>query len=232
MCPFPQGLVRSPHEGRGPCIATPRHGAWRRSVLVTAVPCPGYVSPSAQGSCTRRPVGPTTSMSPTSRPMAEPRFEIAQQLKARGPTTSPHALSRGKVDLSTKATSTRPRKHKGGDTARWAAPDDEHVKAGQPPCSFRLFGSTVRSSHPWRNECRQDAAGDRNRFAQQLFSSLPKRYDKLAEVLSMGQNGRWRRAMVDHIAPTSPSGCWTWHRGPPVLPCSWRRAHLTLSAWI
>ena len=49
-----------------------------------------------------------------------------------------------------------------------------------------------------------NVAADRNRFAQQLFSSLPKRYDQLAEVLSMGQNGRWRRAMVDHIAPTSP----------------------------
>jgi demethylmenaquinone methyltransferase/2-methoxy-6-polyprenyl-1,4-benzoquinol methylase len=50
-----------------------------------------------------------------------------------------------------------------------------------------------------------ETAGDRNRFAQQLFSPLPKRYDQLAEVLSMGQNGRWRRAMVDHIAPRSPS---------------------------
>ena len=50
-----------------------------------------------------------------------------------------------------------------------------------------------------------DVAGDRNRFAQQLFASLPKRYDQLAEVLSMGQNGRWRRAMVDHIAPTPPA---------------------------
>ena len=51
----------------------------------------------------------------------------------------------------------------------------------------------------------KDSAGDRNRFAQQLFSSLPKRYDKLAEVLSMGQNKRWRAAMVDHIVPTSPA---------------------------
>jgi demethylmenaquinone methyltransferase/2-methoxy-6-polyprenyl-1,4-benzoquinol methylase len=50
-----------------------------------------------------------------------------------------------------------------------------------------------------------DHAGDRNRFAQELFSSLPKRYDQLAEVLSMGQNRRWRRAMVDHIAPSSPA---------------------------
>jgi demethylmenaquinone methyltransferase / 2-methoxy-6-polyprenyl-1,4-benzoquinol methylase len=46
--------------------------------------------------------------------------------------------------------------------------------------------------------------GDPNRFAQELFTSLPTRYDRLAEVLSMGQNGRWRRAMVDHIVPSSP----------------------------
>jgi demethylmenaquinone methyltransferase / 2-methoxy-6-polyprenyl-1,4-benzoquinol methylase len=49
-----------------------------------------------------------------------------------------------------------------------------------------------------------EITGDRNRFAQQLFASLPRRYDQLAEILSMGQNGRWRRAMVDHIVPTSP----------------------------
>ena len=36
------------------------------------------------------------------------------------------------------------------------------------------------------------------------LTSLPQRYDRLAEVLSMGQNGRWRRAMVDRIVPTSP----------------------------
>ena len=48
------------------------------------------------------------------------------------------------------------------------------------------------------------ATGDRNRFAQQLFAPLPGRYDRLAEVLSLGQNGRWRRAMVDHIVPTAP----------------------------
>src|ERR1700733_15962884 len=46
--------------------------------------------------------------------------------------------------------------------------------------------------------------GDRNRFAQQLFTSLPQRYDRLAEVLSMGQNGRWRRAMIDRVVPGSP----------------------------
>jgi demethylmenaquinone methyltransferase / 2-methoxy-6-polyprenyl-1,4-benzoquinol methylase len=43
-----------------------------------------------------------------------------------------------------------------------------------------------------------------NRFAQRLFAPLPQRYDRLAELLSMGQNGRWRRAMVDHIVPDRP----------------------------
>jgi len=46
--------------------------------------------------------------------------------------------------------------------------------------------------------------GDTNRFAQTLFTPLPGRYDRLAELLSMGQNGRWRRAMVDHIVPDHP----------------------------
>ncbi len=43
-----------------------------------------------------------------------------------------------------------------------------------------------------------------NRFAQQLFTPLPARYDRLAEVLSMGQNGRWRKAMVDRIVVDRP----------------------------
>src|SRR5450631_3135090 len=46
--------------------------------------------------------------------------------------------------------------------------------------------------------------GATNRFAQKLFTPLPERYDRLAELLSMGQNGRWRRAMVDHIVPDRP----------------------------
>lgn len=45
-------------------------------------------------------------------------------------------------------------------------------------------------------------AGDRNRFAQRLFTPLPRRYDRLAEILSFGQNGRWRRAMVDRVVPS------------------------------
>ncbi len=45
----------------------------------------------------------------------------------------------------------------------------------------------------------------RNSFAQQLFAPLPERYDRLAEILSFGQNGRWRRAMVDHLID-APAG--------------------------
>jgi demethylmenaquinone methyltransferase/2-methoxy-6-polyprenyl-1,4-benzoquinol methylase len=44
-----------------------------------------------------------------------------------------------------------------------------------------------------------------NRFARELFTGLPKRYDLLEDILSLGQNRRWRRAMVDHIVPAAPT---------------------------
>ena len=58
-------------------------------------------------------------------------------------------------------------------------------------------------------------ATGRNRFAQRLFTPLPSRYDRLAELLSMGQNRRWRRAMVDQVAPSPARPCSTWPPGPP-----------------
>ncbi|MBV9096115.1 MAG: class I SAM-dependent methyltransferase [Streptosporangiaceae bacterium] len=42
-----------------------------------------------------------------------------------------------------------------------------------------------------------------SRFARDLFAPLPARYDRLAEVLSFGQNGRWRSAMVSRILPAT-----------------------------
>jgi len=45
---------------------------------------------------------------------------------------------------------------------------------------------------------------DPNRFARELFSGLPHHYDLLEEVLSLGQNRRWRRATVDHVAGGAP----------------------------
>jgi demethylmenaquinone methyltransferase/2-methoxy-6-polyprenyl-1,4-benzoquinol methylase len=43
------------------------------------------------------------------------------------------------------------------------------------------------------------------RVAQQLFDGLPHRYDLLAEVLSFGQNRRWRDEMVAPVIAAGPS---------------------------
>ncbi len=42
-------------------------------------------------------------------------------------------------------------------------------------------------------------------FARALFAGLPARYDRLAAVLSLGQDGRWRREMINHIATSKPA---------------------------
>jgi len=42
-------------------------------------------------------------------------------------------------------------------------------------------------------------AGARTRHARRLFAGLPASYDRLAEILSFGQNGRWRRFMVARV---------------------------------
>ncbi len=43
-----------------------------------------------------------------------------------------------------------------------------------------------------------------NAFAIELFSGLPPRYDALAEVLSFGQNARWRHELVNHLSVQQP----------------------------
>jgi demethylmenaquinone methyltransferase / 2-methoxy-6-polyprenyl-1,4-benzoquinol methylase len=43
-----------------------------------------------------------------------------------------------------------------------------------------------------------------NALATRLFEGLPRRYDALAEVLSFGQNMRWRHELVKHVAPAHP----------------------------
>jgi demethylmenaquinone methyltransferase/2-methoxy-6-polyprenyl-1,4-benzoquinol methylase len=43
-----------------------------------------------------------------------------------------------------------------------------------------------------------------NAFAQDLFRALPQRYDVLEELLSFGQNRRWRTAMVDAVVAGRP----------------------------
>jgi demethylmenaquinone methyltransferase/2-methoxy-6-polyprenyl-1,4-benzoquinol methylase len=43
------------------------------------------------------------------------------------------------------------------------------------------------------------ARSSTNRFAQDLFAPLPRHYDLLVDLLSLGQNRRWRRTMVDQV---------------------------------
>jgi demethylmenaquinone methyltransferase/2-methoxy-6-polyprenyl-1,4-benzoquinol methylase len=43
-----------------------------------------------------------------------------------------------------------------------------------------------------------------NDFAVKLFKRLPGRYDALAEVLSFGQNRRWRAELVNHVVANDP----------------------------
>jgi demethylmenaquinone methyltransferase/2-methoxy-6-polyprenyl-1,4-benzoquinol methylase len=40
--------------------------------------------------------------------------------------------------------------------------------------------------------------------ARAVFTGLPARYDRLAYLLSFGQDRRWRRAVTDHAAATAP----------------------------
>jgi demethylmenaquinone methyltransferase/2-methoxy-6-polyprenyl-1,4-benzoquinol methylase len=39
-----------------------------------------------------------------------------------------------------------------------------------------------------------------NRFASELFDGLPPRYDKLANILSLGQDRRWRGELVRRVS--------------------------------
>ncbi len=48
------------------------------------------------------------------------------------------------------------------------------------------------------------ASNAENAFAAELFEPLPARYDRLAELLSFGQNRRWRLELVSHIAAARP----------------------------
>src|SRR2546430_16446289 len=48
------------------------------------------------------------------------------------------------------------------------------------------------------------AASPENAFAAGLFEDLPPRYDRLAGVLSLGQNGRGRREVVRPLARSQP----------------------------
>jgi demethylmenaquinone methyltransferase/2-methoxy-6-polyprenyl-1,4-benzoquinol methylase len=50
----------------------------------------------------------------------------------------------------------------------------------------------------------QTTVVDPKRFAQDLFRPLPRHYDVREELLSLGQNRRWRSEMVAHAAAVDP----------------------------
>jgi len=43
-----------------------------------------------------------------------------------------------------------------------------------------------------------------NAVARTVFAGLPPRYDRLAYLLSFGQDRRWRRCVVDHVVAAGP----------------------------
>jgi demethylmenaquinone methyltransferase / 2-methoxy-6-polyprenyl-1,4-benzoquinol methylase len=72
----------------------------------------------------------------------------------------------------------------------------------------RAWGAGGRGEGRWGSK-RRTVGGmpDVNRFTRELFTPLPSQYDRLAEVLSFGQNGQWRREMVSRIvAGHTPGG--------------------------
>lgn len=62
-----------------------------------------------------------------------------------------------------------------------------------------------------RSDCVQT---DHNKLSRNLFSALPPEYDRLASVLSLGQDRRWRREMVDHVVDSAPSSVLDVATGP------------------
>src|SRR3954468_11223922 len=47
------------------------------------------------------------------------------------------------------------------------------------------------------------AGSGRKRHALSLFSGIAADYDRVGAVLSLGQDPRWRRALIDSMAPVS-----------------------------
>jgi len=54
-------------------------------------------------------------------------------------------------------------------------------------------------------------------FTRALFAGLPPRYDRLAAVLSLGQDGRWRKEMIDHVAAGQPATVLDVATGPAAV---------------
>lgn len=75
----------------------------------------------------------------------------------------------------------------------------------------------VRDGRPGLRSVAMPGSGSRadpNQFARALFDGLPDRYDRLAEVLSMGQNRRWRSAAVEAVVAGAPGSVLDVATGP------------------
>lgn len=72
----------------------------------------------------------------------------------------------------------------------------------------------TRTADGNNSELDRTPTADPNKFARNLFDGLPSRYDLLAEVLSLGQNRRWRRAMVDPVSAAKPESVLDVATGP------------------
>src|SRR5665811_1655792 len=93
-----------------------------------------------------------------------------------------------------------PRRSAGGPTgcAGEPGPDDKrglgivdfHIRV---PGDWMGFMKTPRTS---------DSLG--NQVAREVFTGLPRRYDRLGWLLSFGQDRRWRRSVVERIAAGQP----------------------------
>ena len=71
------------------------------------------------------------------------------------------------------------------------------------PCMYRLFAYTWGAGRGNPRAARYGGGMEsaRKREALELFYALARRYDRLSAALSFWQDPRWRRALVDAVAP-------------------------------
>src|SRR5262250_1632488 len=74
---------------------------------------------------------------------------------------------------------------------------------GDQACEPAAVASNPVTAAPARQPSDRPLRGEP--VARTVFTGLPARYDRLAYLLSFGQDRRWRRAVVDHAATASPN---------------------------
>jgi demethylmenaquinone methyltransferase / 2-methoxy-6-polyprenyl-1,4-benzoquinol methylase len=123
--------------------------------------------------------------------------QVTQQLNAARTDQVATRLVTGKATPIDECDSRpRPSQAQRSRAARGSGAYDDGVEARHSAMPSQDWGSEMPSV------ARSSATP--NDFARDLFSGLPDRYDVLAEVLSFGQNRRWRATMVDAVAAMDP----------------------------